>query len=322
MAVDIDYLDTNGRDAILDAGLGRTFYCRVGGKLRQRSGTAACGPAHGEHTNPFTGTAAWQPTVPKARRRSRPHAGACAPCRLSPARLPRRSYRWWLLWLAEATAAGLLSLMREMTADISPRTEIGRAPDLMQGLVEDRLDIGVIYTPRRPDLELEMPPDETPALVSAGRASPSQPTAGYVYVDRRPECSNTHARRCGGGDGENGALSVAAQKLDEPLITARAIRDQMSQSNFPASGCLIQSSNDPYAIDHVASTQHLRCHSTSRMPCRRWLRPKPGLTLVRYRPGPSHQGSISIVLVPALGMSTPLIAHECRWRKLRTVPPK
>ena len=41
-----------------------------------------------------------------------------------------------------------LPLMWEIAPDISVRAEIGMEPELMQGLVEGRLDIGVMYTPR------------------------------------------------------------------------------------------------------------------------------------------------------------------------------
>src|SRR3546814_1109765 len=49
-----------------------------------------------------------------------------------------------------------LPLMRESAPDISVRAEIGLEADLMPGLVEGRLDIGVMYTPQsRPGLKVE-----------------------------------------------------------------------------------------------------------------------------------------------------------------------
>lgn len=49
-------------------------------------------------------------------------------------------------WLAE---------LRRTMQDVSFRAEIGFEADLMQGLIDGRIDIGVMYTPqRRPRLEL------------------------------------------------------------------------------------------------------------------------------------------------------------------------
>ena len=42
-----------------------------------------------------------------------------------------------------------LPLMLKVAPDIAVRAEIGLEADLMQGLVEGRLDIGVMYTPAR-----------------------------------------------------------------------------------------------------------------------------------------------------------------------------
>jgi DNA-binding transcriptional LysR family regulator len=42
-----------------------------------------------------------------------------------------------------------LQLMREARPEISVRAESGLEPQLMQGLIEGRIDIGVMYTPQR-----------------------------------------------------------------------------------------------------------------------------------------------------------------------------
>jgi LysR family transcriptional regulator, flagellar master operon regulator len=50
-----------------------------------------------------------------------------------------------------------LPLMLKLAPDIAVRAEIGLEADLMQGLVEGRLDIGVMYTPQsRPGLKVEL----------------------------------------------------------------------------------------------------------------------------------------------------------------------
>jgi LysR family transcriptional regulator, flagellar master operon regulator len=87
-----------------------------------------------------------------------------------------------------------LPLMRAAAPDISLRAEIGMEPDLMQGLVEGRLDIGVMYTPQsRPGLKVEMLLEEMLVLVSTDTASLAQPGPGYVYVDWGPEFYARHS---------------------------------------------------------------------------------------------------------------------------------
>ena len=87
-----------------------------------------------------------------------------------------------------------LPAMREVAPDISVRAEIGMEPELMQGLVEGRLDIGVMYTPQsRPGLTVELLLEETLILVSTDADCPPQPGPGYVYVDWGPEFYAQHS---------------------------------------------------------------------------------------------------------------------------------
>ena len=87
-----------------------------------------------------------------------------------------------------------LPVMRATAPDISLRAEIGMEPDLMQGLVEGRLDIGVMYTPQsRPGLKVEMLLEETLILVSTDAASLAQPGPGYAYIDWGPEFYARHS---------------------------------------------------------------------------------------------------------------------------------
>jgi DNA-binding transcriptional LysR family regulator len=97
-----------------------------------------------------------------------------------------------------------LPAMRTTAPDISLRAEIGMEPELMQGLVEGRLDIGVMYTPQsRPGLKVELLLEETLILVStapdgtdsAGTSSlrPGEPAHGYVYIDWGPEFYARHS---------------------------------------------------------------------------------------------------------------------------------
>jgi|WetSurMetagenome_2_1015567.scaffolds.fasta_scaffold369311_1 LysR family transcriptional regulator, flagellar master operon regulator len=77
--------------------------------------------------------------------------------------------------------------MREAAPDVSLRLEIGFEPDIMQGLIEGTVDIGVMYTPTsRPGLVVEPLFDETLLLVTSGLER-GWPDAGYIHVDWGPE---------------------------------------------------------------------------------------------------------------------------------------
>lgn len=86
-----------------------------------------------------------------------------------------------------------LPLMRQAAPDISVRAEIGFEEDLMQGLVEGRIDIGVMYTPySRPGLAVERLLEERLVLVATGDAAGPEAAGGYVFVDWGPEFYAQH----------------------------------------------------------------------------------------------------------------------------------
>jgi DNA-binding transcriptional LysR family regulator len=77
-----------------------------------------------------------------------------------------------------------LAAMRVRRAEISIRAESGLEADLMPGLIEGRLDVGVMYTPQsRPGLKIEKLFDERLVLVSTNPRSAPEPRQDYVYVD-------------------------------------------------------------------------------------------------------------------------------------------
>ena len=87
----------------------------------------------------------------------------------------------------------LPTLLRK-APDISVRAEVGLESDLMQGLVEGRLDIAVMYTPEsRPGLKVEMLFDERLVLVSTDPGRRPEPGPGYVYIDWGPEFFARHS---------------------------------------------------------------------------------------------------------------------------------
>jgi LysR family transcriptional regulator, flagellar master operon regulator len=87
-----------------------------------------------------------------------------------------------------------LPLMRAAAPEVSLRAEIGFEPELMLGLVEGRLDIGVMYTPQsRPGLKVELLFEERLILVSTDPASVPEPGPDYVYIDWGPEFYARHS---------------------------------------------------------------------------------------------------------------------------------
>jgi DNA-binding transcriptional LysR family regulator len=86
-----------------------------------------------------------------------------------------------------------LPLMRKTAPDVSVRAEIGFEADLMQGLVEGRLDVGVMYTPQnRPGLKVELLLEDRLVLVSTHPTSEPEPGPGYIYIDWGPEFFARH----------------------------------------------------------------------------------------------------------------------------------
>ena len=87
-----------------------------------------------------------------------------------------------------------LQMMREARPEISVRAESGLEPELMQGLIDGRMDIGVMYTPQsRPGLKLEQLFEEKLVMVSTDAKSKAEPQPGYVYVDWGPEFYARHS---------------------------------------------------------------------------------------------------------------------------------
>lgn len=82
--------------------------------------------------------------------------------------------------------------MRKIAPDISVRAEVGMEPELMQGLVEGRLDIGVMYTSQsRPGLRVELLLKETLVLVSTDPGSPGEPVPTSTSTGGRSSTPGT-----------------------------------------------------------------------------------------------------------------------------------
>jgi LysR family transcriptional regulator, flagellar master operon regulator len=96
------------------------------------------------------------------------------------------------LW--EGLLLDWLPLMRKLAPDVSVRAEIGFEEDLMQGLVEGRINIGVMYTPQsRPGLTVERVLEERLVLVSTKENGDAPPDEDYVYIDWGAEFYAQHS---------------------------------------------------------------------------------------------------------------------------------
>ncbi len=77
--------------------------------------------------------------------------------------------------------------MREAAPEASLRLEIGFEADIMQGLIEGTVDVGVMYTPTsRAGLVVEALFDETLILVTSDKKR-GWPDPGYIHIDWGPE---------------------------------------------------------------------------------------------------------------------------------------
>jgi DNA-binding transcriptional LysR family regulator len=76
--------------------------------------------------------------------------------------------------------------LRKQAPDISIRSEIGFEEDLMRGLIEGRMDVGLMYTPQHnPGLQIEHLFDERLVLMTTDPDKP-WPNEDYIYVDWGP----------------------------------------------------------------------------------------------------------------------------------------
>jgi DNA-binding transcriptional LysR family regulator len=89
-----------------------------------------------------------------------------------------------------------LAQLRSALPDVAVHAEIGFEEELMLGLVEGRIDVGVMYTPQsRPGLYVELLTREELILVSTDAADavePGDPGPNYVYIDWGPEFFAKH----------------------------------------------------------------------------------------------------------------------------------
>jgi DNA-binding transcriptional LysR family regulator len=87
-----------------------------------------------------------------------------------------------------------VSRLLTSSPDVAVRVETGLEAALMQGLVEGRLDLAVMYTPEsRPGLKVELLFEEPLVLASTDARRCVEPGPGYVYIDWGPEFFAKHS---------------------------------------------------------------------------------------------------------------------------------
>lgn len=167
-----------------------------------------------------------------------------------------------------------LPLMREANPRISLRAESALEPELMQGLVEGHIDIGVMYTPQsRPGLKVELLFEEQLVLVSSNPKSPPEPQDGYVYVDWGPEFFSRHSAVFPSFGGpsltanvgwlglqhvlENGGSGFFARRIVEPFLRSGRLHLVAGAPEFsmPAYVVYPQDRQDDYLL-HAVDIMH------------------------------------------------------------------
>jgi DNA-binding transcriptional LysR family regulator len=157
--------------------------------------------------------------------------------------------------------------MQEANPLISIRAQSALEPELMQGLVEGRIDIGVMYTPQsRPGLKVELLMEEQLVLVSTNPKGAPEPEDGYVYVDWGPEFYARHSAVFPNFMGSaltanigwlglehvlaNGGSGYFARRIVEPLLKARRLHLVPDAPKFSMPAYVVHSVD---AVDDVQS---------------------------------------------------------------------
>ena len=87
-----------------------------------------------------------------------------------------------------------LPLMQQTRPDVSIRVESALEPELMRGLIEGRLDIGVMYTPQsRPGLKVEHLFDDRLLMIATDPQSAPGQQPGYILIDWGSEFQARHS---------------------------------------------------------------------------------------------------------------------------------
>jgi LysR family transcriptional regulator, flagellar master operon regulator len=109
-----------------------------------------------------------------------------------------------------------LPIYTRVAPRVAVRALVGFEDDLMQGLIEGRTDIGVMYTPQaRPGLTIELLMEERLVMVSTRAAPAREPDDDYVYVDWGTEFYAQHLRAFPSFAGSALSVNVGRLGLDK-----------------------------------------------------------------------------------------------------------
>ncbi|MEJ2454162.1 MAG: LysR family transcriptional regulator [Candidatus Thiodiazotropha sp.] len=118
------------------------------------------------------------------------------------------------------------SWMRQRAPHVSLRLEIGFEEEIMQGLVQGLIDVGVMYTPQsRPHIAVEHLFGEPLILVTSSPDRYWRDT-GYVHVDWGPEFQAQFAARFP-------ALDTPAQRVNIGWLALQLLNDQGGSAYLP-----------------------------------------------------------------------------------------
>ncbi|HEY0939698.1 MAG TPA: LysR family transcriptional regulator [Steroidobacter sp.] len=120
---------------------------------------------------------------------------------------------------------------------VAVRAVVGFEEDLMQGLIEGRIDAAVMYTPQaRPGLKVELLLEEQLVMVSTRCNAASEPESDYIYIDWGAEFFGHHSLAFPNFSGARAAMNVGWLGLQYMLASggtgyfpARLIRESESQ---------------------------------------------------------------------------------------------
>lgn len=133
-----------------------------------------------------------------------------------------------------------LPTFASLEPDVSLRAIVGFEEDLMQGLIEGRIDIAVMYTPQaRPGLRIEQLLEEELVMVSTRADAANMPEHDYVYVDWGAEFFGHHSLAYPNFSGARLAVNVGWLGLQHMLarggtgyFPARLIREHEARGRL------------------------------------------------------------------------------------------
>ena len=140
-----------------------------------------------------------------------------------------------------------LPQMQRNNPEIAIRADSALEPELMQGLIEGRIDIGVMYTPQsRPGLKVEQLFEERLVMVSSRRNALPEPGTDYIYVDWGREFYARHSTSFPNFTGQSLSVNIGWLALRHLLdIGGTAYLPLRIAQPHLATGALHQVSNAP-----------------------------------------------------------------------------